>query len=212
MGSWYNCVLVLEMVFSRPTGEAGAEGEEPVETVEVVYQVIKTHTRFISANETRRDVYFPSTSKSNKAAISGTTFTGPNLATNVRRTYQELLMWNKELPLKAGDLVHLNVYQVVPDGLKDANEAGVLEHLTKEDKVKRETAKAIYWSNTRFHESYNNEKEMALHETRYTTLESRNRLLFGIQELQSGKTGLMADIVKPDGSIKTPEGRLPRYI
>lgn len=200
------------MVYSRPTGEAGAEGEEAAETVEVTYQVIKIHTRFMSATDTRRDVYFPSTSKSNKAAISGTTFAGPNLASNVRKTYHDLLMWNKEVPHKDGDLVHLNVYQVVPDGSKDANEAGVVEHLTKEEKVKRETAKAIYWSNTRFHESYNNEKEMALHETRYTTIESRTRLLFGLQELQSGKTGLMGDIVKPDGSIKTPEGRLPRYI
>jgi hypothetical protein len=125
------------------------EGQPPDE---VIYQVIKIHTKYCPGKQIR-EAYFPSANKSNRSSLGSCSLHGQMLGNAVSRAYIDLLTWNDS---RKGDGIvrgyKLNVYKIYWDGR--VKESGHEDALSREDRVKRETAKAVYWAHTKFNESY----------------------------------------------------------
>lgn len=208
--SWDDCVLVLELVLADEEQIKDAAGADVLvpRTREVLYQVVKIHTRAVNGKQ-MRDAYFPSTKQSNKAALGTCSLKDTGLAVAIQRTYDELLTWDQKTPRDEVKHVHLNAYKVNWDG-KAGQEPGHEDELTQEERVRREAAMAVYWSHTKFNENYRGD-EMSIDEIRLTAAETRTRLQYGLTSLEKGGNGLLANSDAPhDGSAGTPpEQRLP---
>jgi hypothetical protein len=181
-------VLLVEL-FLYTVKEDGVEipiedGQPPDE---VIYQVIKVHTK-IGQGKQIREAYFPSATKSNKATLGTCSLHGQMLGNAVWRAYDELLTWNDS---RKNDRItrrcKLNVYKIAWDG--KVKESGHEDALSREDRVKREAAKAVYWAHTKFNES--NRGDYMVIDSRITPSDARMRLAYGLNERGHGRDGLL---------------------
>jgi hypothetical protein len=153
----------------------------------VIYQVIKVHTK-IGQGKQIREAYFPSATKSNKSSLGTCSLHGQMLGNAVHRAYIDLLTWNDSR--KTDGIVRgykLNVYKILWDG--KVKESGHEDALSKEDRVKREAAKAVYWAHTKFNESYRGEYMVI--DSRITPSDARVRLAYGLNERGQDRDGLL---------------------